>query len=226
VIDSGCTNHMTGESRMLKDFMDAMKPYMSIVFGGGSKGKVLGLGKVAITNDMSLANVMLVQSLQYNLLSVRQLASVGYDTLFGLTSVKVFRRDTLEVAFVGELDGNLYTVDFSKESTYHATSLMAKADKGWLWHRRLAHVGMRNLKDLLKGEHILGLTNVSFEKDRVCSACIAGKQHQAKHTPKNVVSTSRPLELLHVDLFGPPSWDSLGGKKYGLVIVDDYSRYT
>src|SRR3954464_8416788 len=90
-MDSGCTNHMTGESRLLKDFMDAMKPYMSIVFGGGSKGKVLGLGKVAITNDMSLANVMLVQSLQYNLLSVRQLASVGYDTLFGLTSVKVTR---------------------------------------------------------------------------------------------------------------------------------------
>src|SRR4051812_45902119 len=90
---------------------------------------------------------------------------------------------------------------------------------------RLAHVGMRNLKDLLKGEHILGLINVSFEKDRVCSACIAGKQHQEKHTPKNVVSTSRPLELLHVDLFGPPSWDSLGGKKYGSVIVDDYSRY-
>ena len=78
------------------------------------QGKILGLGKVAITNDMTLANVMLVQSLQYNLLSVHQLASVGYDTLFGLTSVKVFRRDTLEVAFVGELDGNLYTVDFSK----------------------------------------------------------------------------------------------------------------
>src|SRR3954471_7582355 len=110
--------------------MDAIQPYMSIVFGGGSKRNVLGLGKVAITNEMSLANVMLVQSLQYNLLSVRQLASVGYDTLFGLTSVKVFRRDTLEVAFVGELDGNLYTVDFSKESTYHATCLMDKADKG------------------------------------------------------------------------------------------------
>src|SRR3954469_9814546 len=116
---------MTGESRMLKDFMDAIQPYMSIFFGGGSKGKVLGLGKVDITNDMSLANVMLVQSLQYNLLFVHQLSSVGYDTLFGLTSLKVFRRDTLEVAFIGELDGNLYTVDFSKESTYHAMSLMA-----------------------------------------------------------------------------------------------------
>ena len=72
------------------------------------------------------------------------------DTLFGLTDVKVFKRDTLEVAFVGELDGNLYTVDFSKESTFHATCLIAKADKGWLWRRQLAHVGMRNLQDLLK----------------------------------------------------------------------------
>ena len=99
---------------------------------------------------------------------------------------------------------------------------MDKADKGWLWHCRLAHVGMRNPQDLLKGNHILALTNISFEKDRVCSACIAGKQHQSKHLPKNIVSTSRPLELLHMDLFGPPSWDSLGGQKYGLVIVDDY----
>ena len=130
------------------------------------------------------------------------------------------------MAFVGELDGNLYTVDFSKESTFHTTCLMAKADMGWLWHRRLAHVGMRNLQNLLKGNHILGLTNVYFKKDRVCSACIAGKQHQSKHPPKNIVSTLRPLELLHVDLFGPSSWASLGGKKYGLVIVDDYSRYT
>ena len=109
---------MTGDSNLLYDFMHAIQPYMSIVFGEGSKGQVIGLGKVAITNDMSLANVMLVQSLQHHLLSVCQLASVGYDRLFGLTDVKVFKRDTLEVAFVGELDGNLYTVDFSKESTF------------------------------------------------------------------------------------------------------------
>ena len=82
---------MTGDSKLLYDFMEAIQPFMSIVFGGGSKGQVLGLGKVAITNDMSLANVMLVQSLKYHLFSVRQLASVGYDTLFGLTDVKVFK---------------------------------------------------------------------------------------------------------------------------------------
>ncbi|KAK1607423.1 hypothetical protein QYE76_031096 [Lolium multiflorum] len=85
---------------------------------------------------------------------------------------------------------------------------------------------MRNLKQLLKGEHIVGLTGISFEKDRVCSACVAGKQLKKKHPIKSIVTTSRPLELLHLDLFGPSHYDTLGGSKYGLVIVDDYSRYS
>ena len=85
---------------------------------------------------------------------------------------------------------------------------------------------MRNLAKLQKGKHILGLTNVSFKKDRICSACQARKQVEAKHPIKNVVSTKRPLELLHMDLFGPVAFMSIGGNKYGFVIVDDYSRYT
>ena len=165
---------------------------------------------MAITNDMSLTNVMLVQSLKYHLLSVRQLASVGYDTLFGLMDVKVFKRDTLEVAFVGKLDGNLYTVDFLEESTFHATCLMAKADKGWLWHRRLAHDGMTNIQDLLKGEHILGLTNVSFEKDRVCSACMAGEATSIKAPPQE--------HSINFKTFGAPSrgsfWASFMGQSW------------
>jgi transposase InsO family protein len=85
---------------------------------------------------------------------------------------------------------------------------------------------MRNLKRLLKGEHVVGLTNVTFEKDRVCSACVAGKQLEKNHLAKSVISTTRPLELLHLDLFGPSTYDSLVGSRYGLVIMDDYSRYT
>ena len=67
---------------------------------------------------------------------------------------------------------------------------------GWLWHRRLAHVGMKNLHKLLKGEHVIGLTNATFEKDRPCAACQAGKQVGSSHHAKNVMTTSRPLELL------------------------------
>jgi hypothetical protein len=72
----------------------------------------------------------------------------------------------------------------------------------------------------------LGLTNVHFEKDRVCSACQAGKQVGVHHPHKNIMTTDRPLELLHIDLFGPIAYISIGGSKYCLVIMDDYSRFT
>jgi transposase InsO family protein len=85
---------------------------------------------------------------------------------------------------------------------------------------------MRNLAKLQKDEHILGLTNVFFEKDRLCSACQAGKQVGAHHPAKNILSSSRPLKLLHMDLFGPIAYISIGGNKYGLVIVDDFSCFT
>jgi transposase InsO family protein len=88
------------------------------------------------------------------------------------------------------------------------------------------HVGMKNLHKLLKGEHVLGLTNVHFDKDRICSACQAGKQVGVHHPHKNIMTTDRPLELLHMDLFGPIAYISIGGSKYYLVIVDDYSRFT
>jgi hypothetical protein len=85
---------------------------------------------------------------------------------------------------------------------------------------------MKNLHKLLKGEHILGLTNVHLEKDRICSACQAGKQVGVLHPHKNIIMTERPLELLHMDLFGSIAYISIDRSKYCLMIVDDYSRFT
>jgi hypothetical protein len=85
---------------------------------------------------------------------------------------------------------------------------------------------MKNLHKLLKGEHVLGLIDVCFEKDRPCATCQAGKQVGTSHPSKNVMLTSRPLELLHMDLFGPIAYLIIGGSKYGLVIVDEYSCFT
>jgi hypothetical protein len=85
---------------------------------------------------------------------------------------------------------------------------------------------MKNLHKLLKGEHILGLTIVHFEKDRVCSVCQAGKQVGVHQPHKNIMTSDRPLELLHLDLFGLITYISICRSKYCLVIVDDYSRFT
>jgi hypothetical protein len=85
---------------------------------------------------------------------------------------------------------------------------------------------MRKLHKLQKDGHILGLTNIVFEKDRPCGACQARKQVRAHHHAKNIMITTRPLEMLHMDLFGPVAYISIGDNKYSLVIVDDYSCFT
>jgi hypothetical protein len=151
---------------------------------------------------------------------------MGYNYLFTDVGVTVFRRSDDSIEFKIVLEGQPYLVDFNENTAELNTCLIDKTNMGWLWHRQLAHVGMRNLHKLLKGEHILGLTNVHFEKDRVCSVCQAVKQVGAHHPNKNIMTTDRPLELLHMDLFGPIAYISIDGSKYCLVIVDDYSRFT
>jgi hypothetical protein len=145
--------------------------------------------------------------------------------LFTNIDVYVFRRSDGSLAFKGVLDDKLYLVDFTKENADLDACLIAKTNLGWLSHHRLSHVGIKNLHKLLKGEHVLGLTDVCFEKDRPCAACQAGKRVRTTHPSKTVMTTSRPLEL-HLDLFGPVAYLSIGGSKYGLVIVDDFSRFT
>jgi hypothetical protein len=173
----------------------------------------------------SISNVYLVESLDYNLLFVSQLFEMGYNCLFANEGVTVFRRGDDSIAFKGELKGRLYLVDSTSDKAQLDTCLLEKSSLSWLWHRRLALVGMNNLNKLLKAEHILGLTNIQFEKNRICSACQARKQFGSTHPAKNVPTTTRPLEQLDMDIFGFMAYVSIRGNKYGFVIVDDYYRY-
>jgi hypothetical protein len=84
--------------------------------------------------------------------------------------------DDKSVIFKGFRYNNLYLVDFSSEDANIRTCLFTKASLGWLWHRRLAHVGMSTLKKILKKDMIRGLKDDIFEKDKLCSAYQAGKQ--------------------------------------------------
>jgi len=197
-----------------------------ITFASNERGKVLGTGNITLNSQFNLSKVLLVDTLGYNLLSISQLCDSGFNCLFTNEGVSVIRRSDDSIAFKGVLKGKLYLVDFSQEKAQLDTCLVAKSSLGWLRHLRLAHVGMRNLNKLLKGDHILELTNVSFEKDRVCSACQAGKQVGVPHPLKSIITTLKPFELLHIDLFGPVAYISIGGNKYSFFIVDDYSRFT
>jgi hypothetical protein len=135
--------------------------------------QLLTVNTISTTN--SILDVYHVQGLGYYLLSVSQLCEKGYNCLFTHEGVTVYKREDSSIVFAGHLRGKLYNVDFPKVKVDPKAFLVAKSYLGWLWHHRIAHVGMRNLAKLQKDEHIPGLTNVVFEKDSLCSACQAGK---------------------------------------------------
>jgi hypothetical protein len=87
----------------------------------------------------------------------------------------VFKRSDASITFKGVLKGKLYLVDFLNDNAELGACLLAKTNMGWLWHRCLAHIRMKDLRKLIKGEHVLGLINVSFEKDKPYVAYQAGK---------------------------------------------------
>jgi hypothetical protein len=134
MLDSGCTNHMTGERRMFTSLEKNDYKNDCIMFGDNSQGQVLDFGKIAITTEHSISKVLLVESLDYNLLSVSQLCEIGYNCLFTNKGVTIFRISDGSLAFKGILRGKLYLVDFILEELELDRCLIDKTNMGWLWH--------------------------------------------------------------------------------------------
>ena len=95
-----------------------------------------------------------------------------------------------------------------------------------LWHQRMGHASYKHLSIVSKHESFLGIPKLSRVSNVVCGPCQLGKHTKAKHSSTQTFATSRPLKLLHLDLMGPTRIESLGGKRYIIVVVDDFTRYT
>ncbi|GJR80091.1 putative ribonuclease H-like domain-containing protein [Tanacetum coccineum] len=151
----------------------------------------------------------------------------GKDTECLVLSSKFKLPDENQVLLRVPRQNNMYS--FNLENIVPSgglACLIAKAtvDESNKWHRRLGHVNFKNLNKLVKGNLVRGLPSKIFQNDHTCVACQKGKQHKASCKAKSVSSISQPLQLLHMDLFGPTSVRSLNHKTYCLVITDDFSR--
>nr|GEW61835.1 hypothetical protein [Tanacetum cinerariifolium] len=105
---------------------------------------------------------------------------------------------------------------------------MAKvtSSQAWLWHRRLSHLNFDTINLLLKNDIVVGLPKLKFIKDHLCSSCELRKAKRKSFHTKTTPSSKRQFQLLHIDLCSPMRVENINGKRYVLVIVDDYSRYT
>jgi len=195
------------------------------MFGDNGHVKVRGVGAVRILDNFTLREVACVEKLGFNLLLVSQLLKDGFEVIFQEGSSRVLDSQGYLVCRI--LPCKVFWIDFSGTFSGPSRCLLAgPSSELWKWHRRLGHLSFDLLRRLSSLGLIRGLPHLKFEKDLVCHPCRHGKMVSASHPPVNQVMTSHPGELLHMDIVGPSRVMSVGGKKYVLVIVDDFSRYS
>nr|GEY32944.1 hypothetical protein [Tanacetum cinerariifolium] len=150
---------------------------------------------------------------------------VGLKVAFRKSTCFVRNEDGVDL-LTGDRSSNLYTIALNKVASNSSTCLLAKASslQSWLWHQRLSHLNFATINNLVKNNLVQGLPKVKFKKDHLCSACEQGKIHRKHHKSKTAFASNKPLYLLHMDLCGPIHVESINGKRYMLVVVDDYSR--
>ncbi|GJZ01917.1 retrovirus-related pol polyprotein from transposon TNT 1-94 [Tanacetum coccineum] len=224
IVDSGCTKHMTGNVSLLCNFVE--KYLGTVRFGNDQFAPILGYGDL-VQGNITIKRVYYVEGLNHNLFSVGQFCDADLEV--------AFRKST---CFVRDLQGNdllsgnrgsdLYTISLQETTSSTPICLLAKASptQAWLWHRRLSHLNFDYINLLSKKDIVIGLPKLKYVKDQLCSSCEVSKAKRSSFKSKTVPSSKGRLNLLHMDLCGPMRVASINGKKYILVIVDDYSRYT
>ncbi|GJV38813.1 retrovirus-related pol polyprotein from transposon TNT 1-94 [Tanacetum coccineum] len=177
--------------------------------------------------NITICHVYCVEGLCHNLFFVGQFYYGDLEISFRSKTCYIWNLEGDDL-LSGLQESNLYTIFVSDIAALSLVCLMSKASstKSWLWHRLLSHLNFTTINQLAKQDMVVGLPKFKYEKDHLCSACKQGKSKRALLKPKPVTSIDARLQLLPMDLCDPMRVESINGKLYILVIVDDYSCYT
>ncbi|GJX97424.1 retrovirus-related pol polyprotein from transposon TNT 1-94, partial [Tanacetum coccineum] len=171
--------------------------------------------------------VYYVEGLGHHLFSVGQFCDADLEVAFRKNTCFIRNLEGVDL-LSGSRDTNLYTISLDDMLKSSSICLLSKASKtkSWLWHRRLSHLNFGTLNKPAKDGLARGIPRLKFQKNHLCSACALGKSKKSSHLLKAEDTNQEKLYLLHMDLCGPMRMASTNGKRYILVIVDDYSRFT
>ncbi|XP_075636638.1 uncharacterized protein LOC142608863 [Castanea sativa] len=189
-LDSGCSRNMTGDRSLFKVFES--KKGSNVTFGDGSKSQIKGKGTIFLPGLPNIANVLYVEGLRVNLLSISQICNQDFMVPFS--------------------KGKCLVLDESEKKLISRVRILDNC------------YGLVLDADIVC--NMLGMPKRSRVNNVVCGSCQLGKQIKPKHPGTLTSTTSRPLELPHLDLMGPTRTESLGGKRYIMIVVDEFTRYT
>eukprot|EP00253_Pinus_taeda_P005116 PITA_05116 len=205
-LDSSCSNHMTGNIAMFANMDEDVKS--EVTTGTDTKIPIKGKGKVSIRarngEQMFVPEVYYVPGLRCNLLSIGQLIDKGYNVFFK--------------------DDMCTITDIPPTVTQEVFQEQVK-DENWLWHLRFGHLNFGGLNLLHRKKMVRGLPLIQ-KPDSLCEGCILGKQHKESFPAGKSIRAKAPLEIVHSDVCGSMQVPSLGGNRYVLTFIDDYTRKT
>ena len=135
-LDSGCSKHMTREKSMFIHL--SLKQEGHVTYGDNNKGKILGRGTIGDKSNFLIHDVLYVERLKHNLLSISQLCDKGYQVTFKSNTCEIRQPNSQEVLLIGKRVNNVYLLDISHPSSIGC--LLSKHEESWLWHRRIAHI--------------------------------------------------------------------------------------
>ncbi|GKA67238.1 putative ribonuclease H-like domain-containing protein [Tanacetum coccineum] len=210
-VDSGCSRHMTENITYLSDFKEFDRGY--VTFGEGAHGGRITSKGTLKTDNLDFEDVYFVNELKFNLFSISQMCDKKNYVLFTDTEYLVLSPnfklpDESQILLKIPRKDNMYSFDMKNIVPKEClTCLVAKAtsDESMLWHRRLGHINFKNINKLVKDNLVRGLPTKRFENDQTCVACLKGKQHRASCKSKVLNPITKPLFILHMDMFGVES---------------------
>ncbi|KAJ9550934.1 hypothetical protein OSB04_014979 [Centaurea solstitialis] len=223
-LDSGCSKHMTGRKEILSNYKEEYGG--SVKFGNNELAPVVGQGDI-VCKDITIKNVAHVVGLNHNLFSIGKFCDKDLEVYFKKRRCVVRTEEGKEL-LVGSRRTNLYTIRLQHKLQSMSPCFLTRSSlrQAVLWHKRLSHLNFRYIDKIVKHQLVSGIPMIKFEQEEMCPGCEKGKMKRVSHPPKPEQGSKSPLSLLHMDLCGPMKFQSLAGRKYILVIVDDFSRYT
>nr|GFB70684.1 retrovirus-related Pol polyprotein from transposon TNT 1-94 [Tanacetum cinerariifolium] len=215
---------MIGNLKLLINFV--WKFLGPVRFRNDHVAAILGFGDLQWGNIL-ITRVYFVKGLGHNLFSVGQFCDSDLEVAFRRNACFVRNLEGVDL-LKGDRSTNLYTINLYEMASASPICLMARASstKSWLWHQRLSYLNFDTINDLARNDLVSCLPKFKYHKEHLCPSCEQGKSKRASHPPKPVPNLRQRLHLLHMDLCGPMRIAIINRKRYILVIVDDYSRYT
>ena len=228
IVDSGATQHMTNDKQWFTTSVELNSP-RNVEVGDGRTVKATAIGNISLqlclpdgsTKYCNLKNVLFVPNLAHNLLSVSQTSKVGNVVQFEDSTCRIFKDNQLVA--VADKIGKLYILHCVHDSVANCSELAENTDEK-LWHRRFCHLGINNVRKLVKDDLVKGINCKVTKNDFFCVSCCDGKNHKLpfKETNKKQLE---PFDLIHSDLCGGIDPMSLGGGSYFVTFTDDATRY-